>query len=242
MAGHGSFPDDGRDPLLRSFLPRSEVDLHLLGGFGLRVDGRPVALVTAAQRVVALVALLGPLPRSRVAGTLWPHADDRSAMACLRTALWRCNRVAPQAIECRDDQLRLSVHVRVDALRPEQVHADLLPGWDDEWLTVERERLHQKRLHDLENLAHSLAVAGQYAAALQAALRALSLDPLRESAHRAVMAVHLAEGNRSEALRSYHRCAVVLRRELGVEPAAATARMVRAGPLPAPRRGSTLLP
>jgi DNA-binding SARP family transcriptional activator len=52
------------------------------------------------------------------------------------------------------------------------------------------------------------------------------MDDSRESAHRALIQVHLAEGNVSAARRAYERCRVVLVRDVGVEPSPATARLL----------------
>jgi len=73
-------------------------------------------------------------------------------------------------------------------------------------------------LHALENLARRLSAVGRHSDAIQAALAAIRLEPLRESAHRTLIEVHLAEGNRSEAHRQFQRCRRLLRDELGVEP------------------------
>jgi DNA-binding SARP family transcriptional activator len=43
-------------------------------------------------------------------------------------------------------------------------------------------------------------------------------EPLRESAHRALVMVHLHEGNYGEALRQYQRCRALLHDELGIDP------------------------
>ena len=47
---------------------------------------------------------------------------------------------------------------------------DLLPDWDDVWLTDERTRLHQLRLHLLETLTDHLAASGQFGLAVEVAL------------------------------------------------------------------------
>ena len=60
--------------------------------------------------------------------------------------------------------------------------------------------------------------AGKVARALEAALSAVRAEPLRESAHRVLIRVHLAEGNRGEAIRQYELCRRLLRERLGVEP------------------------
>jgi DNA-binding SARP family transcriptional activator len=85
---------------------------------------------------------------------------------------------------------------------------------------LERERLHQRLLHGTEALVAQLSALGRHADAVEVALSAVAADPLRESAHRAVMAAYVAEGNTVEALRQYQRFAVLLRVELDLAPTA----------------------
>src|SRR5215211_3997040 len=74
----GSQPDPGR------------VQLCVLGRFELSVMNRPVAIPGPAQRVLALLGVEDQLlPRSFVAGTLWPDANEAAARSNLRSALWR---------------------------------------------------------------------------------------------------------------------------------------------------------
>ena len=54
----------------------------------------------------------------------------------------------------------------------------------------------------------------------------MAAEPLRESAHRRVMQVHLAEENPSEALRQFDAVRVLLRDQLGIAPSAATRAVV----------------
>ena len=91
-----------------------------------------------------------------------------------------------------------------DAACGQFLSEDLLPGWSDEWLVVERERYRQLRLHALDKLCLLHAEAGRFALAIIAGLASVSSDPTRESAHRALMRAHLLEGNPSEAVRQYH--------------------------------------
>lgn len=216
----------------------------LLGDFRLQVADRSVELGTSCRRVVALVCLRGAVPRARAAGTLWPTVTDARAGANLRTALWRVSQVAPCVLQVERGWVELGPEVTVDvqelthralsaddpadevASVPRLADADLLPDWDDEWVAEDRERVRQLRLHLLESLARRLAEQDRFAAAVNLALSALRADPLRESAHRTVIAVHLAEGNVAEARRAYAACRAVLRRELGVEPSAATVSLV----------------
>jgi DNA-binding SARP family transcriptional activator len=95
---------------------------------------------------------------------------------------------------------------------------ELLPGFYDEWLLTERERLRQLRLHALEALCERLTAVGRYSAAIAAGLAAVAGEPLRESAQWILMKAYVAEGNRAEAIRQFERYRNVLRAELSLEP------------------------
>ena len=221
--------------------PRSRASLSLLNGFELRCDGTLVKLPLSAQRLLAFVALHEhPLQRVYVAGTLWIDASDDRAGASLRSSLWRLNRSGHDVVEATGTSLRLAPEVDVDLLRAFGVahrllngsadaadlefgatalRGELLPDWYDEWLLFERERFRQVSLHALEALAERFVRDGELARALEAALSAVQSEPLRESAHRVLIRVHLAE-NRGEALRQFELCRRLLHDRLGVEPSA----------------------
>ena len=55
-----------------------------------------------------------------------------------------------------------------------------------------------------------------------AAQDAVELEPFREEAHRRLMLIHEASGNRAEALRAYARLHALLEAELGTRPSPAT--------------------
>ena len=99
---------------------------------------------------------------------------------------------------------------------------DLLAGWYDEWLVPERERLRQTYLEVLERLSVLLKEKHSYKEALGYAQRLVRADPLHEAVYRQLMQLHLALGDRANALRVYHTCATILRHELGVDPGSTT--------------------
>ena len=92
----------------------------------------------------------------------------------------------------------------------------------------------------LDRLADALAAAGEHAQAIATARRRLALDPLHEPAHRRLIAVYAAAGDRAAALEQYRDCVRVLDRELGVRPLDETTALYHAvleGTSPAaPRR------
>ena len=104
---------------------------------------------------------------------------------------------------------------------PEAIQAlseELLPDWYEEWVLVEAEEWRQLRLHALEALSERLTAHKQYGDATAAALSAVRVEPLRESPRAALIRIHIAEGNPSEALREFARYDALLKVELGVEP------------------------
>ncbi|MEH1124102.1 AfsR/SARP family transcriptional regulator [Micromonospora sp. CPCC 206061] len=235
---------DGHEPESGGFAATA-AHLRLLGAFQLSVAGRPVPIGLSAQRLLALLALHEEgVARLTAAGQLWPATTDARAQANLRTALYRLGTCRPLVVEVTKKDLRLAPTVSVDArqinglaaqllardasLSPRQLtwtmscdlYHDLLPDWDEEWLRPEQQRFRHVRLHCLEALGSQLAANGRYGAAVDAALAAVQADPFRETAHELLIRVHLAEGNRNDAVRHYLGFRRRLRDELGLEPSA----------------------
>ncbi len=240
----------------------------LLDGFGVRngrARGEPVPgeLPRTVQRLVAHVCLAGRPARAAVAGRLWPEVPEAKAEASLRSALWRLRGADIDLLVVDKVSLRLRDDVAVDVelagewasrvvsgtsppeeptVLPAWLEAlELLPGWYDDWVIMERERLRQRMLHALEALSHRLVAVGRFAEAVDAAMTAVAVEPLRESAQRALVTAHLAEGNRVEGRRCFDSYRELLRRDLSVEPAADLValvypRGVRTGQAPQPLR------
>ncbi|MFI6025298.1 AfsR/SARP family transcriptional regulator [Amycolatopsis magusensis] len=221
--------------------------LTLLGRFELVVGSELVSLPRGAQRLLAFLGVRNGLPvnRSAAAEQLWPESRRQRAAANLRQALWQVRRSTEHpVVEAATEHLRLSPLVAVDLSRAlDSAHRadpgadewlagllgrDLLPYWSEEWLVAERQRWEQVRLHTLEAIARRLLSAGSHLAALEAALTAIAIDPVRESAHCTVIAVHLAQGNTGSALRHYQHYRGLLHRELGVLPSPRMTKMVPA--------------
>lgn len=220
-------------------LPRRS-RLALLGGFSLQFDDEVVGLAPHLQRLLALLALSDAgLSRGYVGGVLWGDSTERHAHGSLRSALWKLRDSSLELIEHRGDSLRLSGQVDVDVRRATHLARDLmhgcfeekalelleppllselLPGWYDDWVLVERERCRQLSLHALELLCEHLTEQSRFGPAVLAGLAAVSREPLRESGYRALMKAYLAEGNVCEAMRSHDRYTLIAARELGIGP------------------------
>src|SRR5919198_1695889 len=105
------------------------VRLGLLHAFSLRCAGTRVRLPATAQRLRAFLALQRePVPRSHVAGVLWPDATTDHASGSLRSVLWRLGRIHRRGLVVCGDELRLADHVDVDLDRAWASVVRLLDG------------------------------------------------------------------------------------------------------------------
>jgi DNA-binding SARP family transcriptional activator len=100
----------------------------------------------------------------------------------------------------------------------ERLSQELLPTWGEDWLLLDQQRWDQLRLHALERLAECFLEDGRYMEALEAGLAAVSIEPYRESAHRALIRTFIAEGNSASAVAQYQRYRRLLTNELGLRP------------------------
>ncbi len=210
------------------------------------------ALPGGSQRLLAFLALRErSVTRKAAAGILWPEASEEHAHASLRSAISRLSAIAHEAIVVSPDDIRLAGAVLVDIrearalahrlvdpgdtgqqddLTDRAIAAlsqELLPDWYDEWAVAEAEDWRQLRLHALDTLAERLTAAGRYADATSAALAAVKAEPLRETAHAALIRVYLAEGNRAEALAAFEHYRAMLHAELGLDPTPQLLGLVR---------------
>ncbi|WP_405535289.1 bacterial transcriptional activator domain-containing protein (plasmid) [Streptomyces canus] len=221
-----------------------------MGFFEFGCTGR-VPLPLGAQRLLALLALQNDgIHRATAAEQLWPDGTSCRAAANLRSALCQARRVGSvTVIESVGQRLRLSESVRVDLHRTaesarqviaaqsplpagcdpllEDLSKELLPGWSEDWLMLERERWNQLRVHALEKLAQQFQRDGQYLSALQTALAAIAIDPFRETAHRTLIEVHVAEGNFANALKCYQDYQAFLQQELDITPSPQMTQLVQ---------------
>jgi DNA-binding SARP family transcriptional activator len=231
-------------------------ELSLFGGFSLRVAGTRIPLPTHAERVLAYLSVhklsYVDCDRRMLAERLWPDSPPHRSRASLRTAIWRIRGADSQLLQTYPSRVALSDAVTVDVhdfrRRADELlaagaaadptartmlpnPADLLPGWDEDWLTLTREQLRLLRLHALEQRAAALSANGHYAQAIDLILGVIHDEPLRESAHAVLIGAYLGEGNMIEARRQLATFARDLWAQLRMRPSARLVRLV-SGNLP----------
>ncbi len=206
--------------------PEAHFDLTLLGTFRLTADGEVVPLHEREQRVLALLAVRDrTMGRSALAGVLWPDASDANALGSLRSSLSQLPSSLRRQLMVSPQDLTLSAEVSVDlrrarilaqqllALPPTLPKAnssqpalillssELLPDWYEEWAVEENREWHSMRALALEAWSVRLLALGRFSEAMQAALATIHAEPLGEGGYAALIQAHLAQGNRSTALK-----------------------------------------
>ncbi|GEL20709.1 AfsR/SARP family transcriptional regulator [Pseudonocardia asaccharolytica] len=227
-------PDDQRRPLHR---------VTVLGSFALDQDGAGVPLSADARRVVAYLAVHPrPQPRLALAADLWPEVPADAALRLLAEALDAIDvpgLLVGAGPSITDAPVALAPDVEVDLAEamalvrtlPERpateiadtsaLRADILPSWTASWIAIERERFRQLRLNACEDLSLRLTAAGHHDAAIELAQTAVATAPSRESARRALIEAHLAQGNIAAAVAQYDEYHELLRSSVGVPVASA---------------------
>lgn len=224
------------------------LEVRLLGQFDVRLDGQPVEIPSRpAQSLLAYLILSAGTAhrREKLAGLFWPEATESNARNNLRRALWRIRK----AIRAggREYLLADEISIAFDAnsaywldasLLASAVatgwsvdglmgivsvyHGELLPGFYDEWVLLERERLQAVVDHKMQMLLDRLVEDQQWSDVLEWGERWIAQGHAPEPAYRALMIAHNGLGDSSSVAAVFQRCVGSLRRELGVEPSQQT--------------------
>jgi DNA-binding SARP family transcriptional activator len=141
-------------------------------------------------------------------------------------------RKAALAAAANDDGEGVLVHA---ARAIAQYRGDLLPGLYDDWLLDARSELERHCVDLCDLVSQVRARRGDLSGAADFVRRRIQLQPLEEVGYRVLMQLQTELGDRAGAVSTYHHCASVLERELGVAPDPATQRefqrlMADAGP------------
>jgi DNA-binding SARP family transcriptional activator/tetratricopeptide (TPR) repeat protein len=214
------------------------------------LPGGPILLPKRKSQALLAYLAAGPSPtqlRDTLTALLWPDAPRAHARNSLRQALFVLRQAlaagAPDLIRTDGDMVVIDRNAMdVDVIEFERLarasdpraleraavlyRGDLLAGLRldeagfEDWLAPRREQLRGLALGVLRQLLDERLAGGEVPLALETATRLLTLDPLQEPAHRAVISLHAERGNIAAALRQYEAYRLTLRRELGREPGA----------------------
>jgi DNA-binding SARP family transcriptional activator len=118
---------------------------------------------------------------------------------------------------------------------------ELLPGFYEDWIAPERERLAERYREGLIRLSALREAQGESGDAIEMLRRAVTADPLREEAHASLMRLYGATGRLSDAIRQYRTLERVLKEQIQSHPSLETQALLaqlRAGFAPGTQRAS----
>jgi TolB-like protein/DNA-binding SARP family transcriptional activator/Tfp pilus assembly protein PilF len=229
--------------------------LALLGHFELTGQTGPIDLTNKKLAgLMAFLSLHAPEPQSRekLMALLWGSHFEAQARQNLRQALTRLRRalgpsalisngetvsLSPDAIVCDvtrfetlvDHGSRDALAEAVDLYRDRFLaNIDIQQEAWTEWADIQRNRLEGLALDAMIKLGEYELQSGDTESALEVAHRALTLNSLREDAHRLIIRALTASGRRGEALRHYDELVDLLKRQLDVQPDSITRKLVDA--------------
>lgn len=223
------------------------LQVRLLGQFDVRMDGKKIAIPTrAGQSLFAYLILNAGAPqrREKLAGTFWPETSDENARRNLRQELWRA-RKALSAHSPSEEEYLVAEEISItfdsnadywlDVAQFERTDANqnsaseqmqqlslyrggLLPGFYDDWVVLERERLQALYEQRLQQLLEHLIAAQLWTAVLEWSEKWIALGQTPEPAFRALMLAYGARGDTAKLVSTFERCREALAKEVGVDP------------------------
>jgi len=212
---------------------------------------------TQSARDLFLFLLSRPegVTREAIGAIFWPEASTHEVYLRFKNTLYRLRRAVGKDVVLFHDgyyqfNANLDYEYDVEQFFREIYHAErstdvtqkiaayqnalryyqgpYLPGLDDAWVVIERQRLFQAYTEALLKLGSLYLEQGDARGALNCAQQLLQEDPCFEEAHRLAMQAYAAMGNRAAVVRQYDYCRRVLSEELNTTPSAATRSLYEA--------------
>lgn len=221
------------------------LEVRLLGSFVVLLDGTPVKFPTRTAESLLAYLVLNPdvaHRRERLAGLLWPDIDDSRARSNLRHTLFRLRKAIGENFFESDKvtikfdpgpqyildaaQLELAEGETISsedmARRISVYKGELLSGFYDEWITLERERVQALFEHRMQDLLDQLVMEGKWREVREWGEFWIAHGFSPEPAYRSLMMAFAGLGDLSGVASVYQRCVDDLRSDLSVEPSAET--------------------
>jgi DNA-binding SARP family transcriptional activator/predicted ATPase len=224
--------------------------IYLLGQFKILAHSQLLEIPSRpAQSLFAYLTMHPGITqrRERLASLLWPETNESNARSYLRQALWRLRKALESGGLNSEDFLLISnINVtfhaegeywldakqllKGDERKPldelieivDLYRGELLPGFYDEWVLSERERLQAAYHQKMNLLLERLIEAGEWETALEWSERWIQLGNAPEPAFRAMFRAYAGLGNLGMVSATYQRCVESMQRELGLEPSPET--------------------
>jgi WD40 repeat protein/class 3 adenylate cyclase len=231
-----------------SSMENAMLQIRLLGQFDIRLNGKRVLISSrVAQSLLAYLALTAGTShrREKLAGIFWPDVTEEKSRTYLRHELWRI-RKAISTQQSNTDNYLLAEELTItfnrnsdfwlDVAQIERPDTDLqsltsnlslyqgelLPGFYEDWIALERERIQSIFDIKMEQLVAQLVDTKRWMAVQEQAERWLALGNTLEPAYRALMLTYGVRGDMAKVSSVYQRCITELNEQFGLEPSAET--------------------
>ncbi|TDC30983.1 BTAD domain-containing putative transcriptional regulator [Kribbella albertanoniae] len=187
----------------------------------------------------------GPVSKGRIGAELWPDVSAQTLRNSFHTCLHQVRRTLGrsdwitfrggryefnQSLEYAYDVADLEAAAAVGDLARviDLYRGDYLTDVTGaSWIDERRESLRQTFERSLIALAEAKATDGHVEESIDLYQRAVSHDPLLESAHRALISLHLIQGDRAAAVRQYNTVTEILATELRTTPSPQTTALLQ---------------
>jgi DNA-binding SARP family transcriptional activator/tetratricopeptide (TPR) repeat protein len=227
--------------------------IYTLGQFKLQANDLTLDLpARSGQSLLAYLALNAGVTtrREKLASLLWPEANETNARGYLRQALWHIRKSLEAGSLHQEDYLQISdisitfddqsnywldanlLLSRIESTPVEEIieivrlyRGELLPGFYDEWIVVERERLLMAYHQKMNTLLELLMQARRWDEVLNWSEQWIRLGHAPEPAYRVMMRAYAGFGNLGMVGITYRRCVDALNRELAADPSPETHRL-----------------
>jgi DNA-binding SARP family transcriptional activator/predicted ATPase len=227
--------------------------VYLLGQFKLQANDQSFNLTSRpAQSLMAYLVLHPGVEHRRetLAALIWPDTMDSNARSYLRQALWRIRKSFSGTSLSWEDFFQindLSVNFRVDSdywldvdqlvnpaldIKEDELieivscyKGELLPGFYDEWIVLERDRINAAYHQKMSSLLERLLETGQWGEVVNWSEKWILIGSSPEPAYRALMRAYANLGNQTMVVATYQRCVEALSRDLDLDPSPETKQL-----------------
>lgn len=219
--------------------------VYLLGQFNVVRNDEVVEIPSRpAQSLLAYLMLTAGTAhrREKLAGLLWPEASEENARSNLRHALWRLRKAIGSEYFITDkisaafyadseywlDAKLLARQVEEKTSPRELVDTvsvyggELLPGFYDDWVVLERERFRALYEKKVQMVLDWMIEEERWTEVLEWGERWIAMGYAPEPAYRALMFAYCGLGDTAGMAAAYSRCVKALREDLAVEPSEET--------------------
>lgn len=224
------------------------LEIRFLGKFDVRIDGRTIEI--PSRKGQALLAFLALNPgiqhrREKVAGMLWPDSEETKARDKLRYTLWQLRQAMGDQYFKSDkisvafdsgSEVWLDINV-LEEKNPERLttgelrrvvsvyEGELLPGFYEDWVLLERERLKASFEHKMQVFVQRLLAEKRWNDILEWGEKWISMGQTPEPAYRVLMIAQAQLGDMAGGASTYKRCELALEEQLSVEPSEETKKI-----------------